>query len=152
AGLRPARRQELRHRSRLADLLRPGAAADAVRTAARTRILARGACHRDRRGAGAGLGRLERARPMAWMAQPDARAAAYAEHHVPSGAIRAARVWDSDAGDQRHMSVGARRPVLFLHLPETAGSTLKNFFKSTLDDFVIQANTADQLAARDPAL
>jgi hypothetical protein len=44
------------------------------------------------------------------------------------------------------------RKVLFVHVPKTAGSTLKSFFKSELDDFVVQANSVDQLAAGDPGV
>ena len=40
--------------------------------------------------------------------------------------------------------------VLFLHVPKTAGSSIKSFLRNTLDDFCLQANTAAQLAAGDP--
>ena len=42
--------------------------------------------------------------------------------------------------------------VLFLHLPKTAGSSIKSFFKDTLGDFCLQANSAGQLAQADPLL
>ena len=44
------------------------------------------------------------------------------------------------------------RKVLFLHLPKTAGSSIKSFLKDTLGDFCLQANSAGQLALADPRL
>src|SRR5262249_28397558 len=40
--------------------------------------------------------------------------------------------------------------VLFIHIPKTAGSTLKSFFQRALEDFVVQANSPGQLAQHDP--
>jgi hypothetical protein len=44
------------------------------------------------------------------------------------------------------------KKFLFIHVPKTAGSTLKVFFKDLLGDFFIQANSADQLAQGDDHL
>jgi hypothetical protein len=41
-------------------------------------------------------------------------------------------------------------PVLFLHIPKTAGTAVKIFFKQRLEGFVLQANDARQLADKDP--
>lgn len=40
--------------------------------------------------------------------------------------------------------------LLFLHVPKTAGSTLKSFLGATVGDIFIQANSAEQLERGDP--
>jgi len=44
------------------------------------------------------------------------------------------------------------KPVLFLHVPKTSGTSLKLFFKKRIDRFYVQANSRHQLAQADPFL